>query len=247
MRWPNENKFDGIIASVAELYHVPLPLIKAVISLESEFLPGAYRDEAPRPSLPPTPDFPAGGDRSIGLMQLLVRTARTLGYRGAVGDRRTLTGLYDPATNIALGAELLRDDVAEARRRGLGLDAAISAYNGGWRPSLGFGAKRADGKFANQAYVHVVAERYRYFGGGELAGPSSDTVPTVPLLPGVDSSAPGPEEAASTPDVPSGIAFAESAPLATPADAGGTGAALAMLGAALAVVWLVTELYSERR
>lgn len=244
MRWPNEHKFDGLIATAAAVNNVPEPLIKAVISLESEFLPNAYRDEPARPSLPPTPDYPAGGDRSIGLMQLLVRTARTLGYKGPVGDRATLTGLYDPSTNISLGVELLRDDVAEARRRGLGLDAAVSAYNGGWRPSLGYGAKLASGKFANQGYVNVVAERFAYFGGGALAtADTSSAVPIVPLLPGSDASAPDPADVSSIPGVPSGIEFIDAPPGAVPGDAGGTGAALGMLAAALGVLWLVTELF----
>lgn len=244
MRWPNENKYDGIIATVASQYGVPVPLIKAVISLESEFVPGAYRNEAARASLPPTPDFPAGGDRSIGLMQLLVRTARTLGYTGAVGDRATLTGLYDPATNIALGSELLRDNVAEARRRGLGLDAAVSAYNGGWRPSLGFGGKLPNGQYGNQGYVNVVNERFAYFGGGSLAAPSPDgggAVPTIDQL--LNAAVPDPSSASSIPGVPSGIEFVDAPPGALPGDSGGTGAALGMLGVAVAVLWLVSELF----
>lgn len=235
MRWPNENKWDALIAPVAAAYNVPVALIKAVMSLESEFVPGAYRDEPARPSLPPTVDFPSGGDRSVGLMQLLVRTARTLGYTGPVGDRIGLTGLYDPATNIALGAELLRDDVAEAKRRGLGLDAAVSAYNGGWRPSLGYGGKLPNGRFANQQYVNVVAERYAYFGGGPLAGP----VPTVPVT--VDATAPAPGAASAVPDAPA-IEFLDTVPGA-PGDAGGTGAALGVLGVTLAVLWLASELF----
>lgn len=158
MRWKRENDFDAIINRYASEYGVPVPLVKAMISLESGFNPKAYRAEKPRSSLPPTPDFPKGGDASYGLMQLLVRTARALGYKG------TKEGLYDPATNIELGTRFLRDLVREAHRRGVDLDSAISAYNGGWRPSLGFGIRK-NGKFGNQDYVNVVKSRLSYFTG----------------------------------------------------------------------------------
>ena len=242
-RWANENKYDTEIQSASDAYGVPVFLIKAIMSLESEFLPGAYRNEPARSSLPPTPDFPAGGDRSIGLMQLLVRTARTLGYTGAVGDRSTLTGLYDPATNIALGVELLRDDVAEAARRGLGLDAAVSAYNGGWRPSLGFGAKLSSGQFANQSYVNVVQARAQYFGGTLTTSPAPDSSSsTAPDYSSSSSTAP---PAAGAQDVPSGIVFADQIPALT--DAGGTGPVLAIVAGVLAVAWIVSQLTKRRQ
>ena len=43
------------------------------------------------------------GDASYGLMQLLMSTARGLGYTGDAN------GLYDAATNIDLGTRLLSD------------------------------------------------------------------------------------------------------------------------------------------
>jgi soluble lytic murein transglycosylase-like protein len=181
-QWPNENAFDESVYDAASLWNVPVPLIKAVISLESEFVPTATRVEAPKPSLPPTPDFPAGGDESIGLMQLLVRTARVLGYGGPIGDPSVLSGLFDPDTNINLGTRLLGDNLRYAEASGLGIDAAISAYNGGWRPSQGYGGLLPNGQYANNGYVRIVLQRMVYFG----ADPS-----TLPQLASAASSSGG--------------------------------------------------------
>lgn len=248
-RWSHENDYDGIIAVESARTGVSMPLIKAVISLESEFMAGATRAEAARPSLPPTSDFPSGGDMSIGLMQLLVRTARTLGYSGPVGAKAGLTGLFDPATNVRLGTTLLRDNVTAARIAGLGVDAAISAYNGGWRPSLGFGRPLANGQFANQAYVNVVFQRMAYFGASademtrtvSLASPQLPPVPTVPL-PDVDTSAPDPTLVS---DLLNSIASGGAPPAGAATSSTSTAGVLALLAAALGVVWLVTQ-YTDR-
>lgn len=242
-RWQHENDYDGIIAVESARTGVPMALIKAVISLESEFIARATRDEAPRPSLPPTSDFPLGGDRSIGLMQLLVRTARTLGYRGEIGDKASLTGLFDPATNVRLGTTLLRDNVTAAKLRGLGIDAAISAYNGGWRPSLGYGGLLPNGQFANQAYVNVVLDRMRYFGASDDETTRTapvlqlPQVPTVPL-PDVPTAAPDPSLVS---DLLANIAAGGTAGPSPAAAPSSTSSVLAMLAAALGVVWLVTR------
>lgn len=249
-RWPHENDYDGIIAIESARTGVSMPLIKAIISLESEFLATATRAEAARASLPPTPDFPQGGDMSIGLMQLLVRTARTLGYTGDVGAKAGLTGLFDPSTNVHLGTLLLRDNVNEAARRGLGVDAAISAYNGGWRPSLGFGGLLPNGQFANEAYVKVVFERLAYFGA------SADEMSVTPGRAAVSSAVASAPAAVPTVDLPPELAAllapdpssvsviggdnttVQLQPLGA-GDDGGAGSALALIGAALGVLWLV--------
>lgn len=169
MKWARENAFDAQVAQAASTYGVAVPLIKAVIAVESGFNPNAYRAEAPRPSLPPTADFPNGGDASLGLMQLLVRTARTLGYNGP------MNGLYDPGINIGLGTRLLRDNL---KRTGGNVSDAISAYNGGFRPALGFGSPLSTGLYGNQAHVSKVLAALAYFEGeGGSAGTSPATFP----------------------------------------------------------------------
>lgn len=113
-------------------YGVDPAIILAVIGTESSFDPRAYRAE------------PQINDASYGLMQLLMKTAKGLGFTGTTAD------LYDPLRNIELGTKLLNQLL---NARGGDVDAAISAYNGGYRPSLGFGKRLPTGQFGNQAHV----------------------------------------------------------------------------------------------
>jgi len=46
---------------------------------------------------------------SIGPMQILLLTARELGYKGAAGDERLGTGLYNYSTNLKYGCMYLSD------------------------------------------------------------------------------------------------------------------------------------------
>jgi soluble lytic murein transglycosylase-like protein len=103
-------QFQGVISKYAAEFQVPEVWIKAVIMAESSGRVDAYR---PEPSI---------NDASYGLMQLLYRTARSLGYAGAP------EGLYDPDTNIRLGTKLLGTLRA---RFGDDLRAVYSAYNSG--------------------------------------------------------------------------------------------------------------------
>lgn len=169
-RWTNENKWNTEVADAALRFGIPQELIRAVIGQESAFVPSATRREA------------ALSDQSIGLMQILYSTAKGEGYTGPVGDKATLTGLYDPATNIFYGASYLASQLARANGF---IPAGVSAYNGGWRPEIGFGAVAtkplriclardankqcikwqdvAVGEYANQEYVNAVIRNYGYF------------------------------------------------------------------------------------
>ena len=102
---------------------VPIGMVLAIIEAESTGNPKAYRGEA------------ALHDGSIGLMQILLATARGMGYTGISGDPANLNGLFYPQTNIHYGVKYLTDLWA---RLGNAADVA-SAYNGGVRPWLGFG------------------------------------------------------------------------------------------------------------
>lgn len=102
--------FSTLIRKYSALYNVPEVWIKAVIMQESSGNPNAYRAE------------PQINDASYGLMQILLRTARNLGYEGESD------GLYDPDTNINLGTKLL----AELRQSyGDDIQRVYSAYNSG--------------------------------------------------------------------------------------------------------------------
>lgn len=167
-RWANENRFDDLVHQASARYLVPVWVIKATIAQESSFDPSKRRDEKR-----------ADGsiwDSSRGLMQLLGRTAKGLGYTGPVGDdvaRRG--GLYDPATSIMLGT----DNLAQLARRFPGEDwpAIYAAYNAG---SI---RRNARGEFVNskgQTNVHDHVELWEkkanYFRG--LEG-----LPAYPLAP----------------------------------------------------------------
>lgn len=184
MKWTNEERWDDIIEIEAQRSGVPANLIRAIIGQESAFRPNVYRVEA------------AISDQSSGLMQILLATAKAQGYTGPIGDYRMLSGLFDPATNIHYGTSYLAE---QWNRAGGDIAGAISAYNGGWRPILGFGevasrpmticlARDTSGKciqtrsvpagqYSNQPYVNAVLANYAYF--------ENKTQPTdSPTMPG---------------------------------------------------------------
>lgn len=100
--------YDPIILGAAARYIVDPALIKAIITKESSWNPGALRPE------------PAIADASYGLMQLLLRTAQ--GMQPGV----TPSDLFDPSINIDLGSRYLAGQLAS-----YGYPAGVSAYNAG--------------------------------------------------------------------------------------------------------------------
>ncbi|MEE9375508.1 MAG: transglycosylase SLT domain-containing protein, partial [Rhizobiaceae bacterium] len=104
------NRYRKIIAKHARANGVPIRLAMAVVQVES-----SYRASA------------RGAAGEIGLMQLMPRTARFIGYKGP------LRSLYHPDTNIRYGMKYL----GKAYRLGGGsVCGAILKYN------AGHGAKR---------------------------------------------------------------------------------------------------------
>lgn len=163
-RFANEHAYDALIdAAIADAPPgVDRALIQAMIATESGFNRQAYRAE------------PHIGDASRGLMQILLRTARGVGFTG------TALALYDPATNIRYGVAFLAQLV---RSKGGDLWAAVSAYNNGngkravsattvclaRDQQTGACIKTftaAPGQFLNQPYVDKVKGYYQYFAGG---------------------------------------------------------------------------------
>lgn len=151
MRWSRENAFDSQVSAASLSTGVEAALIKAVIAVESGFNPAAMNYGDP--------------GYAWGLMQMIPTTARGLGYTGPMGDLLTDTGQA-----ILLGARLLREN----QQRAGTVQGAVSAYNGGYRPSLGFGQpKPGTGQYANQEYVDRVMDALRYFRSGGTAASGS--------------------------------------------------------------------------
>jgi soluble lytic murein transglycosylase-like protein len=108
------SQFDTQISLASVKYNVPISWIKAFIQTESSGNPKAYRAE------------PKIDDGSYGLGQLLLKTARGLGFTGLPVE------LFDPTMNIDLTTKL----IAQLRDKyGENISRVYSAYNSG-RPDL---------------------------------------------------------------------------------------------------------------
>lgn len=107
-----------------ERIDVSTPFILAIIERESSGNPNAVREE------------PRINDKSIGLMQILVRTARDRGFRGTERE------LFEPFTNVKFGIRQI-----EWIRKTVGTNdfaRIAAAYNAGVRgESLGRGKSYA--------------------------------------------------------------------------------------------------------
>ena len=103
-------EFDALIAANARDTGLPFAVLKALVRKESNFNPNAARVEA------------AINDKSIGLTQVLVRTARE------IVPGITESALYNPATNLIVGSRYLQRQVA---RYGGDLWKGVAAYNYG--------------------------------------------------------------------------------------------------------------------
>jgi len=108
--------YEEIIQAAAVNYDVPVSLIKAVIATESNWNPNAVRHER-------LPDGTVW-DTSRGLMQILFRTAVSLGFPN---DPSQADKLFDPAINIDYGTRLL----ARLMRQYEYVDDIYAAYNAG--------------------------------------------------------------------------------------------------------------------
>jgi soluble lytic murein transglycosylase-like protein len=79
-----QSEYDGLISSQAQANGVPEALVHRVIQRESRYRPGAI-----------------GRCGCVGLMQIKLATARSLGYTGDAA------GLRDPNTNLTYGVKYL--------------------------------------------------------------------------------------------------------------------------------------------
>lgn len=179
-KYPKAATFVPVFEKVAAELGMSVPLLLGMAAVESQFNAKAYREE------------PAIGDASRGLMQILFRTAKAVGYTGPEN------GLYDPETNVRYGAKFLRDQI---RAKNGDVWAGVSAYNNGngkratkdtrtcaWRKADGSCGEWFDikaGQFFNQPYVDKVqraAALFGYVGSPTVAGPGSGAVGALLLL-----------------------------------------------------------------
>ena len=143
--WKNENKYDFLIKQAEKKYGVPMSLIKGIIAKESSFRSNAIRQE------------PRIRDASRGLMQVLGRTAKALGYTDKPED------LLIPAVSIKYGTKLLNQNIKIAKGN---VKNAVSAYNAGFsRKRKGDGKRNKNGRLINQDYVDDVYVYTGYFSG----------------------------------------------------------------------------------
>jgi len=134
--------YDGAILAAASTWGLDPDLIGAVIWQESRGDRLAARFE------------PRINDTSYGLMQILLGTARSLGFAGSVPE------LLEPSTNIMLGAQYLRsrfDLYGDLR-------LSLASYNSG-------SPIPTNGLLVNENYVKVVL--------GHLAALKGELVPVA--------------------------------------------------------------------
>ncbi|MEM4360120.1 MAG: transglycosylase SLT domain-containing protein [Candidatus Bilamarchaeaceae archaeon] len=150
----SESTLEPIIREMSNKYNVPIPLIKAVIKVESNWDINASRYEANIK------------DASWGLMQVLLGTARDILKK----PNLTISELQQPRTNIEAGTAYL---AYQLKRYNGSIPDAISAYNAG---SSKFNPVTRT--YGNQSYVNKVYGYYIVYRGSELV----TTVSGVPLL-----------------------------------------------------------------
>ena len=169
-------KYDDIFADVANLHRTNSRILKAIVKVESSFLPRAYRFEpAFYKTLCVKDPYWIGKDQSVvsasyGLAQIMFTTAWSMGMRPANWKsmkpfefQALAEGLYDPETNITYESRLVRALLDQVWKQGLpntwehisAYDFVFARYNGG-----SVGNPRDDGTLRNQSYVDRVWRAY---------------------------------------------------------------------------------------
>lgn len=122
------------LLAASSTFNLPPGLLSAVCWVESSHRPAAYHADD-------------NGSPSMGLCQIKEKTARWMGYKGAVKELRN-----NPITNAYYAAKY----ISYQRTRFHGnISCAISAYNQGNCKT------RADGKVKNYYYVQKVTKAWR--------------------------------------------------------------------------------------
>jgi len=131
------HRYDQFIAEASALYHIPVPLIRAVIKIESDYDPRVV-----------------SAMDCKGLMQVHPDVERDM---GVVGD------VFDPRTNIMTGTRLLR---WLANRVDGDLVLTIAGYHAGLGSLAKFGYTVPPYQYTRQ-YLKMVLERYYQYKADE--------------------------------------------------------------------------------
>lgn len=132
--WSRSRPYLSLIDQYAIEYNVYVPLILAIILVESAFDADAIAYAAD-----------ISGQRAVGLMQIKPSTAEFLGFYG------TPQQLLDPVNNLKYGIKYIKYQLDHYNRD---LYKTVSAYN------LGSVSYNSDGTFRNQSYVNNVIRNY---------------------------------------------------------------------------------------
>jgi soluble lytic murein transglycosylase-like protein len=150
------DKQSQAIAEYSKKFNVEVPLIQAVIKVESIFNPFAVRYEKHLKDkewytnlIPRRYKKDKYAYCSMGYMQILYGVARSYGFRGSP------QALMDPDKSIRYGTEHLSMYLKKYKR----FDSAISSYN------QGSPRRQTNGQYRNQTYVNAVKKYYLMFGG----------------------------------------------------------------------------------
>lgn len=130
--------YNEIIESAAKEYRVDPRLIRAIITVESNWNPFAFRHE------------PQISDTSWGLMQVLLSTGRRISGNSSLTSKQ----LAQPTVNILIGTKYLRE--LFTRYKG-NLTDVIAAYNAGSAIRSHLDVT----KYVNQNYVDKVLRVYQ--------------------------------------------------------------------------------------
>jgi len=153
-------KYEEIIQSAAKEYGIDPTMIKAIISVESNWNPNATRWEANIK------------DTAVGLMQVTTRTAKWVTSNKGI----TIVQLKNPNLNILVGTRYL----AYLKKKYKSTANMIAGYNAG-SPRM---SKRNPGDYINQTYVDKVRRAYKKYeaGGSNLPLISGLIVGSIGLM-----------------------------------------------------------------
>ena len=143
-----EDRFDAVIVSVANSYHVDPLLIKAMIWHESRFNPVAE-----------------GGAGEVGLMQ--IKTAVAHDWAKSKGVKQPVAEeLFDPYLNIEIGTWYFARALNKWKSSSHALLLALGEYNAGptkvlrWIRRSHGNTERAIARSASALYVRKIRDKY---------------------------------------------------------------------------------------